>query len=316
MQGPWNLLDYNTRTDLARYVMGTSSTLFNQFLLEINTTSISNAFKSVLTKILTTVGENNNDIADFTPNPFYHWNNATSRNAQTKNLTLVDGGEDLQNIPLHPLIQPARHVDVIFAVDSSADTTTFWPNGTSMVASYERSINKTGIGNGTAFPSIPDVNTFVNLGLNMRPTFFGCNSSNITGPSPLIVYLPNSPYVYDSNVSTFTPSTNNSVRNAIVANGNAVATMGNSTADKKWSICAGCAIMSRSWERTSTAIPEVCNQCFSKYCWDGSLNSTVPGTYEPKMIFPASKVGSTGITWTMNPMVLGAAIFIVLFFTV
>merc|ERR1711881_741069 len=59
------------------------------------------------------------------------------------------------------------------------------------------------IANGTAFPSIPAQNTFGNLGLNNRPTFFGCNSSNTSSTTPLIVYLPNSPYTYHSNVSTF-----------------------------------------------------------------------------------------------------------------
>ena len=106
--------------DNVGYVMGTSSSLFNQFLLQINSTTISSAFKDILTSILSNLGESNDDIADYSPNPFYHYHNDTSKNAQSTTLTLVDGGEDLQNIPLHPLIQPARHVDVIFAVDSSA----------------------------------------------------------------------------------------------------------------------------------------------------------------------------------------------------
>ena len=106
--------------DNVGFVMGTSSSLFNQFLLQINSTSISSAFKNVLTSILTGLGNDNDDIAEYHPNPFYDYHNDTSTNARVNTLTLVDGGEDLQNIPLHPLIQPYRHVDVIFAVDSSA----------------------------------------------------------------------------------------------------------------------------------------------------------------------------------------------------
>jgi lysophospholipase len=104
----------------------------------------------------------------------------------------------LQNIPLNPVIQPMRNVDVIFAVDSSADTIApsapNWPNGTALVATFERA--ETNIMNKTSFPFIPGQDTFVALGLNNRPTFFGCNSSNVTSGDnipPLVVYIPNSP---------------------------------------------------------------------------------------------------------------------------
>lgn len=281
--------------DNAGYVMGTSSSLFNAFLLSADSSSIPNIpdiAKKFVTKILQTLNQTNNDIADYSPNPFYGYHNATNLGSQSERLTLVDGGEDLQNIPLHPLIQPTRLVDVIFAVDSSADTDSFWPNGTSLVATYERSRNK--ISNGTSFPAVPDTNTFVNLGLNARPTFFGCNSSNTTGPTPLVVYIPNFPYVYQSNVSTFDPTYNNSERDAIVANGYAVATLGNGTVDSQWPACVGCAILSRSLERTNTRVPDVCQQCFKKYCWDGTVNSTSPAPYQPKIELAAINVKSSG----------------------
>ncbi|KAK8217483.1 Lysophospholipase 1 [Zalaria obscura] len=265
--------------DNTGFVMGTSSTLFNQFLLEINnqtTLDIPSFVQTALESILTDIGEDEDDIADY-PNPFYHFNNDTSRIANDDMLTLVDGGEDLQNIPLHPLIQPERNVDVIFAVDSSADTADpqpapNWPNGTSLVATYERSLLP--ISNGTAFPAIPDQNTFVNLGLNSRPTFFGCDSSNMTGQSPIIVYLPNAPYSYNSNFSTFTPSYTDAERNAAINNGYNVATMGNGTVDSDWPTCVGCAILGRSLNRTGTTIPDVCNTCFEKYCWNGTVDSS------------------------------------------
>jgi lysophospholipase len=267
--------------DQAGFVMGTSSTLFNQFLLEINTTSIPQTLKNIFTSILSDLGQDNDDIAQWQPNPFYGFNNATNRNAQTQQLTLVDGGEDGQNIPLYPLIQPMRHVDVIFAVDSSADTTYNWPNGTSLVATYQRSLNTT-IENGTAFPSIPDQNTFVNLGLNNHPTFFGCNASNMTGPAPLIVYIPNAPYITLSNVSTFDPDYNDTQRNAIIQNGYEVATLGNGTLDAQWPACMACAVLSRSFDRTGQRVPEECSQCFERYCWNGTVDSRTPeGNYTP-----------------------------------
>ena len=284
--------------DNVGYVMGTSSSLFNQFLLQSNSTSIPQFAQSFITKVLSAVSSTDNDIAQYQPNPFYGYHNRTSRVAQSRVLSLVDGGEDLQNIPLHPLIQPNRHVDVIFAVDSSADTDTYWPNGTALVATYQRSIDSSSnLANGTSFPSIPDQNTFVNLGLNTRPTFFGCNSANTSTITPLVVYLPNYPYTYHSNVSTFDPTYNTSERNSIVLNGYNVATMANGSANASWPTCVGCAILSRSLERTGTAVPDVCNQCFQQFCWDGTLNSTLPaggsaGYQPPYRVGPV--VGASG----------------------
>ncbi|KAI4731324.1 hypothetical protein E4T49_00844 [Aureobasidium sp. EXF-10728] len=267
--------------DNAGYIMGTSSSLFNQAFLQINGST--GLINEALTAVLANIGQDNDDIANY-PNPFFGVNNATSRVATTDQLTLVDGGEDLQNIPLHPLIQPERNVDVIFAIDSSADTTADngganWPNGTSLVATYQRSFLP--IANGTSFPSIPDQQTFVNLGLNNRPTFFGCDASNTTNMTPLIVYLPNAPYVYHSNVSTYDLQYNDTERNYIIENGYNVATLGNGTLDQQWPTCVGCAILSRSLGRTNTQVPEVCTQCFQRYCWDGTRNSTLNTTYEP-----------------------------------
>jgi lysophospholipase len=168
------------------------------------------------------------DVASY-PNPFRNINPASSKVASSKTLTLVDGGEDLQNLPLHPLTQPQRGVDVIFAIDSSADTLEEhigknWPNGTALVATYARSLLP--IANGTAFPAVPDVNTFVNLGLNAKPVFFGCDagdSSSSSGPGsappPLVVYIPNAPYSYMSNVSTFQMDYADSERAGIIENG-------------------------------------------------------------------------------------------------
>ncbi|KAF1982132.1 lysophospholipase Plb1 [Aulographum hederae CBS 113979] len=286
--------------DNAGYVMGTSSSLFNQALLMLNTSSSdSGVLRDALTAVLSNIGEDSNDIADWSPNPFYHYNNDSNPNAASKRLTLVDGGEDLQNIPLYPVIQPERHVDVIFAIDSSADTvlpdgtTTGWPNGTSLVATYQRSLNPT-IENGTAFPAVPDQNTFINLGLNHRPTFFGCDSSNQTGDHPLVVYLPNAPYVYNTNFSTFDPVYNISERNAAIMNGYDVATMGNGTVDSMWPTCVGCAILSRSLERTGTQVPDVCNMCFERYCWNGTIASELPNPpYNPSLILEDQAVDVT-----------------------
>ncbi|KAK5133854.1 hypothetical protein LTR08_007185 [Meristemomyces frigidus] len=328
--------------DNVGFVMGTSSTLFNSILTVVNGTQttglFSSALQSALTDVLGDIGEANDDIAYYV-NPFYEYHTERNPYAVSRQLTLVDGGEDNQNVPLNPLIQPIRHVDVVFAVDSSADTNTSyptnssaanWPNGASLVATYDRSLSSIQNGMpinglsphprlllticcaGTAFPVIPDIDTFVNLGvsqtarlasileqvtdnitqLNNRPTFFGCVEANLSGPSPLIVYMPNAPYVYNSNVSTYTMEYNDTERNAIVANGYNGATQGNGTLDSQWSTCVGCAILSRSLGRTGTPVPDVCTQCFDRYCWNGTIASSRPGDYQPEMKLDAISVTS------------------------
>ncbi|KAI8624242.1 lysophospholipase catalytic domain-containing protein [Xylariaceae sp. FL1651] len=287
------------------YIMGTSSSLFNQFLLQnISSSSVPSVVTDAITSVLRGLGENEDDIAEWRPNPFYHYNPDTNGNANTELLTLVDGGSDLQNIPLHPLIQPSRAIDVIFAVDSSADTTYNFPNGTALRASYDRS--KGAIGNGTKFPAVPDAETFINLKLNQKPTFFGCNTSEFTSGDdtnghipPLIVYMPLAPYTAYSNASTFDPSYSDEERNAFIQNGFNVATMGNGTVDSQWPACAACAVLSRSLERTGTPIPDTCRSCFDRYCWNGTTDSTPVGSYEPEPIIGLTKL-STGVSMKMG----------------
>jgi lysophospholipase len=274
--------------DNAGFVVGTSSSLFNQAYLQINKTEIPRQVQDYLTNKLGEIGQENKDVSNWV-NPFYQYKEENNTNANSKILSLVDGGEDLQNIPLHPLLQPLRKLDVIFAVDGSADTAfpgAYWPNGTALLATYQRSLLKTELG--LPFPSIPDQNTFVNLGLNSQPTFFGCDAKNLTEPSPLIVYIPNHPYTYNSNISTFQLETNNTERDSIIQNGYNVATRGNGTLDKDWPSCLGCAILSRSFDKNSMKVPAVCDSCFLRYCWNGTVNSTSPLPYAPSHAIQAS----------------------------
>ncbi|KAF2874453.1 lysophospholipase catalytic domain-containing protein [Massariosphaeria phaeospora] len=284
------------------FIMGTSSSLFNTAILQLETIDgVPDVLKKALTNVLNTIGQQNNDVADYTPNPFKGFHSGSNPSAADDSLALVDGGLDGQNIPLNPLIQPARAVDVIFAIDSSADfwapTTSAenWPNGTSLVATYERTTNET-MQNGTAFPYIPDTNTFINLGMNNRPAFFGCDVKNLTGEGvgPMVVYVPNSPYVYNSNTTTFQMSYNTTERNAMIQNGYNVATQGNATRanGEDWPTCLGCAILSRSFDRNGETVPDACQQCFTKYCWNGTLASQTPPPYFPQMVFGAVNVKS------------------------
>ncbi|KAG5919665.1 hypothetical protein E4U42_006441 [Claviceps africana] len=284
--------------DNAGFVMGTSSSLFNQIVLNLKDPNSNYVpedtpkfIVEALTSVLSSADQANNDIADWTPNPFRGWNRARNPSVDESRLTLVDGGEDSQNIPYHPHIMPARNVDVVFSIDSTADTDLGWPEGSSPIATYERSLNHT-ISNGSGFPAVPGKDTFLNLGLNTKPVFFGCDSANLTSPAPLIVYIPNYPYMYHSNISTFQMSIEIEERDSIIQNGWAVATQLNSTRDPDWAMCVGCAMLSRSFDRTKATVPDKCKQCFARYCWDGTLNVTEPAPYVPdyysKVVGPAT----------------------------
>ncbi|RYO79238.1 hypothetical protein DL766_008613 [Monosporascus sp. MC13-8B] len=103
---------------------------------------------------------------------------------------------------------PNRKINVIFAVNSSANTNNNWPNGTAFRATAKRSREEV-IANGTAFSAVPDAKTFINLGLNRKPTFFGCDTSEFEAGHipPLIVYIPNTPYTYNSNYKAHSSDT-------------------------------------------------------------------------------------------------------------
>lgn len=286
--------------DNAGYVMGTSSSLFNQivmYLEDSNGTSyvpddVPDFAVDALSSILKKLGDANNDIADWTPNPFKGWNKAHNLGYNSDRLTLVDGGEDLQNVPYYSHIRNDRKVDVVFSIDSSADTESGWPDGASAIATYERSLEN--ISEGSSFPAVPGKATFRNLGFNTKPTFFGCNATNTTETSPLIVYIPNYPYVYASNISTFQMTINETELSAIIENGWAVATQLNSTRDEDWSVCVGCAILSRSFDRTNTTVPDKCQECFKNYCWNGTLDESEPAPYWPSFISQPIDVQSSG----------------------
>ncbi|KAG0656865.1 Lysophospholipase 1 [Maudiozyma exigua] len=264
--------------DNTGFVMGTSSTLFNQFLLQLNTTSLPTFIQNLAKHFLNDLSDDYNDIVIYAPNPFRDADTIASNYSQSiaesEYLFLVDGGEDLENIPLVPLIQKQRELDVIFALDNSADTNSSWPDGTSLVSTYQRQFGLQG--QGMAFPYVPDENTFVNLGLNTKPTFFGCDAQNLTDLEyipPLIVYIPNSLHSYQGNQSTFKLSYSTKERIGVIQNGFESATRGNLTDDSDYLGCIGCAILRRKQQALNATLPSECEQCFTNYCWNGTIAS-------------------------------------------
>lgn len=278
--------------DNGGFILGTSSSLFNQFILRLNSTGVSGTLYKLANTILTDLDEEDNDIAVYGPNPFYGVPDGSSI-SNSSFLALVDGGEDAQNVPFYPLQQHVRNVDVVFAYDNSADTKHGWPNGASIAATYIRQFGTQG--NHSIFPSVPDNNTFVNLGLNQGPVFFGCNVNNFTelrqqtgadnsDVPPLIVYISNAPYSFYSNTSTFKMTYDTGEVAGMIQNGYNVATLGNGTADSEWGACVGCAIIQRELQRRGQSPTPQCQQCYNRYCWNGTLSSNTPAKeYDPPL---------------------------------
>lgn len=216
-------------------------------------------------------------------------------------LELVDGGEDSQNIPLWPLLQPERQVDVILAVDSSSNTKYNWPSGSSLTHTYRRINNNASYIDTLSFPSVPGPDTFLALGLNQRPTFFGCDGRNHSGtgpPPPLVVYLPNTPFSYYTNTSTFQLKYEDAEVDGFVQNGREQIEQGG----EDWSECLACAIIQRARERSGDVVgygDGRCEECFQSYCWNGTV------VEESEVYAPRLKNGSD-VTYEQQREMLGS----------
>lgn len=272
--------------DNGGYVMGTLSSLFNQALVKTLQLNLPLVIKTVISKILDKLSLDEVDIANYYPNPFYQVEGNNSKSIVSNDtLSLVDGGEDWQNVPFYPLIQQHRQVDVIFAFDNSADTDN-WPNGTSVGRTYQRQFSPQG--KGSPFPYSPTVNSFLNDGLLTRPIFLGCDASALQDlveyheienynatDIPLVIHMPSLDYTGNANTLTFKMYYNSKEKYQLMENGFSVSTRGNLTDDKNWKTCVGCAVIRRSQERQGVDISDECRKCFQQYCWNGTAVDSV-----------------------------------------
>ncbi|CAO1618433.1 unnamed protein product [Sympodiomycopsis kandeliae] len=270
------------------WVVGTSATLFNGLFTSLISSDGDSLIKDALLKITGAVASQDNDISQV-PNPFYNFRKPeeTDNISAVQNVSLVDGGEDNANVPLEPLLQPARKLDFILALDSSADTTS-WPNGSSLYHQHIRSSQSGEQFSYVPVPYFPTTETFVNRGLNTRPVFFGCDASNATNAktaidgalAPIVAYIPNYPYTGLSNFSTFKLEYSAQESQLMLDNGVEVATLGgkNST----WAQCLACGMLERSWQRSGVQRPQECTECLNTYCWDGVEDTSKPkNPYSP-----------------------------------
>lgn len=255
-------------------IMGTSSDLFNMIENSPSGAAYSGIVRQFTTMFLPNATGNDTDIGIYAPNPFKDTNfiedGYTTGLSETDDLFLVDGGENGEGVPFAPLVRKERSVDIIFALDNSDNTDENYPDGTDLINTYSRQFTKEG--KGSAFPYVPDRETFIKEGLNERPTFFGCDGSNTTGLEyvpPLIVYVPNKNYTFNSGTSTFKLAYTKNETLGMIQNGFEAITRNNLTDDSSFASCISCAIMKRKQEDLNIELPKECEQCFSTYCWGG-----------------------------------------------
>lgn len=246
-----------------------------------------NISSSYVELLLNLVNSNLNEtLFALVDNPFYNSSLASNDTdvVDGKLLKLVDGGYFEEAIPLDPVLAPSRQLDIVFAFDNTAQTEDNYPDGTSLYASEERWLSSFPDDEFYELPSSTE--EFVELGLNKKPVFFGCNGTALITDQdiqnatvefnymkPLLVYIPNTNFTFNSNVTSYQFPI--SERNEIIYNGFEIAQYDDEEDD--FAQCVGCAIIRRSEEREGIELSPFCSQCFSKYCFDSSLVETALG---------------------------------------
>ncbi|RXW14305.1 hypothetical protein EST38_g11554 [Candolleomyces aberdarensis] len=185
--------------DQAGFVMGTSAGLFNQILDFAHDTirdfsaDDGAGMLYVLSRLLRSVRTRADDVANW-PSPFTGLNAGRFQDSAANWLELIDGSSNGENVPYAPLFVKARAVDVIVTAEGSADIPGLnWPNGSSLITTRARQATLLRLSH-QQFPPIPDKpEDFIELGVNARPTFFGCDPRESPPEYPLVIYLPNAP---------------------------------------------------------------------------------------------------------------------------
>ncbi|KAK4057651.1 hypothetical protein OIO90_001299 [Microbotryomycetes sp. JL221] len=277
--------------DNAGFVIGTSAALFNAVQNGFRSDTIDDLISTLLSDVSGLTGANYSiPLVSNIPNSFYRYQPESGVESESYNnqiSQITDGGEDGQNVPLNPLLVKARQQDILLALDSSADTDQTWPNGTSLLATADRAANYSQ--GYFAFPPIPATQQdFVDQGLNIRPTFFGCDvaSANISNQEayPIVVYMPNAPpppsqinsNTYFTNTSTFQLDYALEDVYKFLDGAHANILKGGLTreeTDQQWPVCLKCAVVDRARQRANIERSDTCQACMQKYCWTPDIAS-------------------------------------------
>ena len=186
----------------------------------------------------------------------------------------------------------------------TADSDFNKPTGASVVATLDRlSVLPNGTQTLPPLPKTTDV--YISQGLNVRPTFFGCNGTpaNLSGtpsvsPYALFVYLPNVDSTGTTNRTTSQLAYNHTQQVAFLDASVALTSRGipaaNGTADPLWPTCLACAVVERTRGKTGVDRTAACTSCFSRYCWseDSSTNGTTVGGNSTSAVSGGTSAGS------------------------
>jgi len=206
------------------------------------------------------------DVALY-PNPFQGAGNGSYTEVNETYLSIVDGGNDGEAIPIQSLLVKARKVDTLIAIDVNAEVNDYATGGDFIASATRAAV----FPDAYSFSPIPlNTSTFVAQNLTRRPTFFGCD----TPKTPLIVYIANGgppagqPAVTNTSDDTWTPQ----LIEAFLDQTFDVATQGitNGTVgarDAEWGACLACAVVDRERYRQGIARSGVCETCLARYCW-------------------------------------------------
>ncbi|KAE9387640.1 FabD/lysophospholipase-like protein [Gymnopus androsaceus JB14] len=193
--------------------------------------------------------------------------------------TAVNFGR-LEN-PLPPLLQKVRGLDFIVVNDAGgSELSTGWANGTTFHNSADMA--KTF---GLPFPTIPSVNTMLNLNHTLFPVFYGCYETDV----PLMLYAADAPYTEYSNITALGTDYDNSQISLLWNNTLALYSQDSNQISANWTTCIACAAIQRSLERLGKETPDACKQCFDKYCWNGEVDNSEPGFLSPSLILDPSE---------------------------
>ena len=242
------------------YVLGTSSTLFNEICYEYETTT--KPIEKDFLKLWKTAEGGNLETREYYatyPNPFHGVGQSSSAVTADLELTLADGGETNQNDPIWPLLH-RNDVSVIIANDNSADTKDHWNSGSAISQTAQRA-QQMGL---NRMPLVPAVSNDSQIPMR-DPQFFGCHDASRI----MIIYLPNNQWldksIIQANQATSKQSYTPAETDNMIANAKLDATQGTNNPD--WPICVACATM-KNFQTFTGALKEKCQTCFQKYCYN------------------------------------------------
>ena len=250
-----------TNYDNLGYVLGTSSTLFNEICYYDTETTTKPIVKDLLSLYKSANGgsfETRENYATY-PNPFFGAGQASNAVSGYQELTLVDGGETYQNDPIWPLLH-RDEVSMVVVNDNSADNKDHWNSGIAIYRTWQRAQQ----GGLKRMPIVPTVMNGSQTAVK-DPQFFGCNDPNAL----MIVFIPNNQWLPVSaiaaNQTTLKQVYKPAETDNMIANSKLDATQGANNAD--WPVCVACAAMKNS-QTFKGELDEKCKACFSKYCYN------------------------------------------------